>query len=240
MRLALGTTLLTFAFASPALGQGFEGVQEFRITSEGKSATITQTQKGSKVKLDMSGMAALSGGKSPPQAQGSYALVDWKTREMFMVMPSQKMYMAGNIDSMMARGQAMQPKIDPSKSRVSKTGKTETVAGLKCEVWHSESVVNDKPQQADFCITRGAGLMAPPGGLGRQGTMSPEVVKMLKQGYGVVKMDRIVDGKPQPVIELVKSDRKTIAASDVEVPAGLTRMDMGMMGGGMGAPKKGK
>ena len=228
--------ILTIAFASPAHGQGFEGVQEFKLTSDGKSAAVVQTHKGSRVKLDMSGMAALNGGKAAPQAQGSYVLIDWKSREMFMVMPSQRMYMAGNIDSMMARGQAMQSRFDPAKSKVTKTGKTETVAGLTCELWHSEAVVNEKVEQADFCITKGAGLMAPPGGAGRQGAMNPEITKLMKQGYGVVKMTRIVDGKPQPVIELVKSDRKKIPASELQVPEGLKRMDMGaMMGGGMGS-----
>lgn len=239
MRLAAcSVAAIMIAFASPASAQGFEGVQEFRISSDGKSATLTQTQKGSKVKLDMTGMAALSGGKAPPQAQGSYALVDWKTREMFMVMPSQKMYMAGNLDSMMARGQAMHPRVEPARSKVTKTGKTETVAGLTCEVWHAESVMDGKPEVADFCIAKGAGLMAPPGGLGREGAVSPEMEKMLKQGYGVLSMTRIVDGKPQAVIELVKSEKKAVPASEVEVPAGLTRMDMGMMSGGMGGRKQ--
>lgn len=232
----IGWSIVLVASAVPAaaLAQGFEGVQQFQVTSQdGKAMTMTQISRGGRVRMEMPAMAAMGGG-----GEGAYMLVDWKTHDMNMVMPGRKMYMAGNLDSMAVR----MPSRDGQDGKITNTGKKETVAGISCEVWRFEGTANGKPTTIDMCLAKGAGLVAPAGGAfggGRPGSMNPAITKMMKEGYGVLKASRVVDGKPQPIVELLKQEKRTVAASEVEVPAGFMRMDMGMMGGpGAGKPAK--
>jgi hypothetical protein len=234
--------LLLLATPAPVLAQGFEGVQTFRVTNEGgKSATLTQMTKGSRVRMDMSGMAALSGGSAPPMMQGAYMLMDWKAGTVRMVMPPQKMYMSMQMDSILERAEKDVPADDQKRLagvRFENTGKVETVAGIRCEVWRYSGTANEKPEMMDACLAKGAGFMASAGaGPGRRrGPLNPEMEKLMRQGYGVVKMSRTVDGKPNFALELVSSEKKTLPASEFEVPSDYRGMDMGSMMPGPGAP----
>ena len=120
-------------------------------------------------------------------------------------------------------------------SRLEKTGKFETVAGIKCEVWHFSQAKN----QGDACIAEqdAAWLRLPIDG-------APTELSWLSP---------IADGKHFPLrfvsteggvergsIEVVKLQQKPLPASEFELPAGYAVLSLeqmiGSMLGGFGGP----
>ena len=125
--------------------QGFDGVIQF-VSYENHADhpdTMTQITKGSKIRFE--GM-----GKS-----GGAMIMDGNTR--LMLVPTQKMYMEMPA-TLGAHGAAEEGAKHHGVAE--KTGKTEVVAGVRCNVWHYKETKSDgSAHEGEACIARGTGFM---------------------------------------------------------------------------------
>ena len=107
-----------------------------------------------------------------------------------------------------------------------RTGKSETVAGVRCAVLHGKGTENGKPKEADICVAKGIGFGSGSTGGGPFSEALTEYANLqLAPGEGIVKMTSLEDGKSQVDLELTKVDRRPLAAVDFQPPAGFTKYD---------------
>jgi hypothetical protein len=142
---ALAGAVAAMGFAAPVRAQNtFEGVIEFRFLNK-DSMTMTQTSKGNMVRIDVHGK------ESMPMAM----MYDSKANTMTMVMYAQKMYMVNpmpSLDSALAS--------HDRKVSFTKTGQTETVAGVSCTIYKGSSTdANGKVSEGQACLAKGVGFM---------------------------------------------------------------------------------
>ena len=243
--LAACTAALAAIGATPVAAQtGFEGVITFRQLkkSDGTHTTMLQTTKGHKVRWE--GM----GGDS------SVMIFDGDTHSMMIVQPQKKTYMTitqADMDQMAAMMKPMADRMkdakkgasDENKDKdfdidISKTGRTETVAGTRCEVWHGTTTENGKKKEGEACVAPGVGLALydimvnnpmTRGAKGRFDTMMAKYKQVLSGGKGLLKMTSIEDGKSTVDMEATKIERKSISDDAFKPPAGYTGQSMSQM-----------
>jgi len=243
--LAACTAALAAIGATPVAAQtGFEGVITFRQLkkSDGTHTTMLQTTKGHKVRWE--GM----GGDS------SVMIFDGDTHSMMIVQPGKKTYMTitqADMDQMAAMMKPMADRMKDAKKGASdenkdkdfdiditKTGRTETVAGTRCEVWHGTTTENGKKKEGEACVAPGVGLALydimvnnpmTRGAKGRFDTMMAKYKQVLSGGKGLLKMTSIEDGKSTVDMEATKIERKSISDDAFKPPAGYTGQSMSQM-----------
>jgi uncharacterized coiled-coil protein SlyX len=243
--LAACTAALAAIGATPVAAQtGFEGVITFRQLkkSDGTHTTMLQTTKGHKVRWE--GM----GGDS------SVMIFDGDTHSMMIVQPQKKTYMTvtqADMDQMAAMMKPMADRMKDAKKGASdenkdkdfdiditKTGRTETVAGTPCEVWHGTTTENGKKKEGEACVAPGVGLALydimvnnpmTRGAKGRFDTMMAKYKQVLSGGKGLLKMTSIEDGKSTVDMEATKIERKSITDDAFKPPAGYTGQSMSQM-----------
>src|SRR5262245_60048691 len=158
--LAVCTLALGSLAAQPATAQaGFEGVITYldHNKSTDKATQIVQTSKGHKAKFE--GMGG---------ANDMILIFDGDAHTMIMVQPDKKQYITitqADMDQMaaMMKPMADRMKKDSGQSKfkmdVTNTGRTETVAGTKCEVWHGTTVEEDgTKREGEACVAQGVGF----------------------------------------------------------------------------------
>ena len=238
------TLALALLVARPAAAQtGFEGVTTFlqRTKSDAKPTTMIQTTKGKKVRLE--------GFES-----NSIMIFDGDAHSMIVVEPQKRTYMTvtqADMDQMGAMMKAMSERMKGAKGKgddkdkddfkvdVSKTGRTETVAGMRCEIWRGSSVDEDgKKREGEACVAQGAGfaiydiMLNNPMTAHMRNAAQAEMAKfkqIMSGGKGVLKMTSIQDGKSVVELEATKIERKPVSDDAFKPPAGYTGTSMGAM-----------
>jgi hypothetical protein len=215
---------------------GFEGTQTFQIHNEnGKSVTLVLTTKGSKMRVEASDPAN-------PARTGAFVM-DGAAHTRMMVMDQQKKYivipesMAGAMGGM---GKAPDATNTP-KFTFTKTGRTETVAGVTCQVIHGTGTNNGKTEEGDMCVAKGAGFnpgtWASLGGqMGAGNSPWGAVHDAVGPGNGIMKMTTTTAGQPGFTLEVTKIDRSPVSDDAFSPPAGYTQVQM-PTGMGGGAPR---
>ena len=193
--------------------QAFEGTLTFRARGDDGDKTITEWAKGTSVRYDYAG--------APGSGRDGTMIIDGTARTRTVIMPARKMYMTVPYDPA-ARKPAAGDKPPVTWTR---TAKTETVAGVRCEVIHGSGVENGKPKEADLCVAKGIGFGGSTGA-GPFGEALAEFANLdLKPGEGIVKVTSIEAGKSQVELELIKVDRRSLVAADFQPPPGYTRFE---------------
>ena len=198
--------------------QAFEGTLTFRARGDDGDKTITEWVKGTSIRYDYAGA---------PGREGTM-IIDGTAKTRTVVMPARKMYMTVPYDP------AAKKPWTGEKPQVTwtRTGKTETVAGVRCEVIHGSGVENGKPKEADLCVAKGIGFGGSTGA-GPFGEALAEFANLdLKPGEGIVKVTSLDAGKSEVELELTKVDRRSLAAVEFEPPAGYTRFERPATAGG--------
>ncbi len=217
--LALLVVMVSSATGRVLQAQAFEGTLTFRARGDDGDKTITEWVKGTSIRYDYAGA---------PGRDGTM-IVDGTARTRTVIMPARKMYMTVPYDPA-----ARKPLPTGDKPQVTwtRTGKTETVAGVRCEVIHGSGVEDGKPKEANLCVAKGIGFGGSTGA-GPFGEALAEFANLdLKPGEGIVKVTSIEAGKPEVELELTKVDRRSLAAVDFEPPAGYTRFERPAPAGG--------
>lgn len=141
-QLYLTAACLLATTAAPLAAQGFEGAIRF-VSYDRKTGapdTMTQVTKGSKLRLE--GIQ-----------HGGAFIIDGDKR--IVLMPERKSYV-------MMPASMMEPddKTPRKSGEAEDTGKSATVAGITCEIWHYSGTKDDgTPQAGDACLAPGTGLM---------------------------------------------------------------------------------
>jgi hypothetical protein len=119
-------------------GGTFEGDITMHTTRAGSAAQdMTVHAKGDKLRFDM----------PAPDGKTSSAVYDPSANKLVMIMDAQRAYMDMDFSSPSAA-----PNTDPRTSAVEKTGKTETIAGLDCEIW---TVKDPSGKRSEVCNAEG-------------------------------------------------------------------------------------
>ena len=229
------------AGSGAAAQTGFNGVITFtNYSNSGKASTFVQTTKGRKVRLD--GM----GGSE----QGSM-IVDGDAKVMMMVEPAKKQYITMTDEDMKQTqammGPMMEKRSESGKYSFSNTGRTETVAGVPCQVWRGVRTNQGKQEEGEACVANGVGFalaeltfanpMAHRGGAGYE--QYEQFRQLVGGNRGILKVTKIEDGKPVPQMVATKIERKPVSDDAFKPPAGFTEVKMGdMMKQAQGAMKQ--
>jgi hypothetical protein len=125
------------------------------------------------------------------------------------------------------------------KLDVSNTGRTETVAGTKCEVWHGTTVDEDgTKREGEVCVAPGVGfalydiMVNNPMTRQMRGSMEAKLEKykqLMSGGKGILKLTSIENGKPFVEFEATKVERRPVSDAEFQPPAGYTGTSMGAM-----------
>jgi hypothetical protein len=218
---------------SAAAQTGFEGTLTYQIHSaNGKTMTLVTMNKGNKMRMEMSD-------PDNPMHSGAF-VVDGDAHTRMMVLNSQKKYIVfpESMANMMNKGANG---ANTPQWTFTKTGRTETVAGVSCEVMHGSGTNKGQPEEADACIAKGVGFN--PGTFASMsaqgGAADPSIAGIrdaIGAGNGVVKVTTTKDGKPDMTMEVTKIDRSPVSSDEFNPPAGYTPLQMGAgMGAGAGA-----
>lgn len=233
------TALLAAVLAPAALAaQGiFEGVVTMRTSVSGHpGAEMKYYQKGSKVRHEASG-----GG------QQGVSIFNGATGESIMIMPAMKQYMVVNMNDMMKQmPPGAQRNQDLSKMKVTPTGRSEVVAGIKCDHYTFSDVAQPNAPPMDVCGAAGMGFM----GAGSRGmgsvpstaslarSTNPQLAALARRGFFPLKMTMKAPDGSTMTWEVTKIERRALDASLFAPPPGYTKMNMPAMPGMGGMPKR--
>ncbi|HEX5083896.1 MAG TPA: DUF4412 domain-containing protein [Blastocatellia bacterium] len=178
-----------------------------------------------------------------PQAAvlpGNITLTDMSAQTTTMLFPQTKTYTSinwGELVEEAAKAAGKDPASDFSK--VTSTGKTETVAGLTCHHW----MIGDK---MDMCLAQGLGYfgggqsggildklknLAQRDKIKEQLEANPEFAKFVEGGAFPLKMANVENGQSKTFMEVTKVERKSLDDALFTVPADYKKMEEpGMMG----------
>jgi hypothetical protein len=139
---------------------------------------------------------------------------------------------------MLERAKAAKSHKEPGKYSFSNTGRTETVAGVPCQVWHGVYTGDEgKKDEGDACVANGVGFalaeltfanpMAQRGGTGYE--QFEQYRQLVGGNKGILKVTKVEDGKPVTEMEATKIERKLVSDDAFKPPAGYTEVKMGDM-----------
>jgi hypothetical protein len=234
---------------SLALIDGFEG--EIDVTAKGDRpaeapVALALLIKTGKIRVDIPEQLAKSGaGPLGADAKG-YGIFDSAAKKIDVVLDSSKQVIVIDLNKVGEQmkglappaappehGNATPPKETPPK--VTKTGKYDTVAGYKCENW---DVASDH-RQGTVCVAEEgfSWLSLPMAALNGVPTEHLWMTELLDGKHFPL---RFVGYGPDGVketgrVEVTKIDKKTLPASDFEVPPTYAVIDLGQMFRGLGA-----
>lgn len=217
---------------------GFDGVITFtNYEHGGKPSTVIQTSKGHKLRLD--GFGGDSGS----------LIIDNDAKVIMMIQPDKKQYMTMTQDDMKQMQAMMGPMMERMKQKrqaegksgklkFAPTGKSETVAGARCEVWHGEYVDKDgDKEEGEACVATGVGFalaeltfnnpMMAAGGPGAD--QFEQYRDLVGANKGILKASRIEKGQVRPELEATKIERKVVSDDAFKPPAGYKEIRMADM-----------
>jgi hypothetical protein len=236
------------AVAAPTSLSDFEG----DITLVAKSAKerrpvppITLTVKGNKMRFDLpEGMEA-----APRMGEHAYAIVDTGAKKLDVVVDEQKMVMEMDLATMGEQLKKLRPPEkgpadNNTKSTVTKTGHTDTVAGIQCEDW---DFTNEKGERGRVCVSsqNAPWLSIPSLGLPSEHLWAKDLLDGQHLPLRMIGYDAA--GAEDSRLEVTKVERKAVLDSSFAIPAGYRTMDFtqmmtgmqGMMAGMMNGPHHG-
>ena len=209
--LTYGAVVALAAIAAPAIAHGqsskqFEGV----VTYQGEGGrTFQYAIRNGRVRIDL----------NDENKQGSM-IMDSGSHKMYMLMPEQKMYMEMDVSQM---GE-MDSSADNVKPR--KTGKTEVVAGHKCEYW----TVEEEKGRVDVCVAKDmrSFLAFSNKSIGDASAWQ----KAIGENSFPLKVVMHDDGKEDVALVATKVEAKSLDASLFTPPTTYKKMEMNIKGPG--------
>jgi hypothetical protein len=213
----LACTLEVVAATHPAFAQAspFEGVVHMTMTGQGQqSVPVAYYIKGNAARMEV-------------QAQGMQMamIMDMGAKKMYMVLPSQQMYMETSLEDMQNRAEAMEGNVGEPK--VTKTGRTETVAGHQCEHWIISSSVDSA--SADVCMAKGIGTFMQGSSPMSRGRPEPTWQREARE-QGMFPL-KVTSSDGSVALEVTSIERKPLDASLFQPPSDYQKMPMPGMPG---------
>jgi hypothetical protein len=219
---------------------GFVGVITFvRHDRSGAPDTVVQTSNGHKVRLD--GFGSDSGSM----------IIDSDAKTIIIVEPRKQQYMTMTQDDMTQMQAMMGPMMERMRQKrkaegksgsfkFSPTGRSETVAGVKCKVWHGEYVDKDGDKdEGEACVAPGVGFalaeltfanpMMALGDASGAGDMFEQYRDLIGGNKGVLKASKLEKGELRTELEATKVERKPVSDDAFLPPTAFKEVRMGEM-----------
>ncbi len=207
--LAAATVSMLVVLVPQAMAaQPFEGALTMRVSSKGangpQSQEVEYLVRGGKVRVSMGGPAGAMSLLSVPQEQKVYVLM--AAQNAYLEMP-----VSDASSSVAAKS--------PADATITRTGRMDTVAGYACE----HVTVASAAQTVDICLAKGLGGYVNPLA-SMQRSREPAWQRMLTADGGFPLKVTMQDGSIP--IEVVKVEKKRLAADLFSVPLTYSKMEM--------------
>lgn len=203
--------LLALTAASVVQAQSaFEGTLSMTLSGDnGRSTDVTYMVKDGKIRVEMPGGRGGMG----------VMIMDVAEKKMLILMAAQKMYMEQSMAGAMAAAQsASRP-----KATVTRTGRTESIAGQVCE---HVTVTEEGGRSSDVCVAKGLGAFQMPSAGGRGG--APQA-QGWEDAVGEGGFPLKVQQGDKVVMLVTAIEKKAMDAALFAPPADYEKMDMGAM-----------
>jgi hypothetical protein len=215
---------------------GFNGVITFvSARGAGKQDTFVQSTQGRKVRID--GLGPHRGGMIVDNDAKTLMIVDADKQQYMTMTEADAQQMQAMMAPMMDKMKQEQSKAS-GKFSFSKTGKTETVAGVPCEVWRGQHTGADgEKNEGEACVATGVGfaladLTFNNPMLQQHGPMHEQFEQyrqLVGDNKGILKATSVKNGKTTTELEAIKIERKAVGAETFAPPAGYKEIRMGDM-----------
>jgi hypothetical protein len=246
---AAGTASAAPAAGAPGLNplamlNGFEGEIDLAIKDMSKNRAAPETVpitlqiKSDKVRAEL---PQNLGSKDVPKG---HLVLNTPEKKLYVVMDEQKQVVVVDLNKLgdqfksMGQGLPKGPKDKgdaPSKPppKVTKTGVTDKVAGITCENWE---VAEESRKVATLCISdqSASWFHLPLTGIPTEYAWAMELLDGKHFPLRMIGYDKKT-GAEEGRVELTKLEKKTIAATAFDMPAGYKIVDMSQMLGQLGA-----
>jgi hypothetical protein len=186
----------------------FEGSIAMKMGGDGdKPIEVAYMVKGGKIRMEV------------PTGRGETMamIMNMAERKVLILMAAQKMYMEQPM------GAAVDSAAKDKAPTIKRTGKTETIAGYKCE---HVTVTEANGAVTDVCTATGIGSFQMPSGGGRGG---PPKAEAWESALGDAGFPLKVQKGDKVILEVTKLEKKTLDAALFSPPDGYTKFDMGGM-----------
>ncbi|MBC7788420.1 MAG: DUF4412 domain-containing protein [Anaerolineae bacterium] len=191
----------TFAADNLAAQPTFEGILTMKVS--GPQNTVPRTMKyyvrNGVMRLEMEG-------KDGPQG---YTITDPRKQVSYTVVPGQRMYME------MAAAPNTVEKINKTEPQITRTGRTETIAGHKCEHW----IIKSEAEESDVCVAKGLGKFF---GAASGGQGEPAWIRKLGADFFPLRYSKA--GETRAALEVTRIEKRSLDASLFEPPAGFKKV----------------
>jgi hypothetical protein len=191
-----------------AQNKPFEGTVTFQASgNRDEGGTFAYSIKGSRVRFE------------PQNARmPMYMIMDLEDKVMRMVMTGQNMYMEMPIP------EAEGDEAAASKNAPTNTGRTDEVAGRKCEIW----TMTEDGREFEMCIARDMGAFMQGGGPMARGRRAPPAwqAELRKGGFFPLRVVEKSGSGSNPVLVATKIEERKLDDSLFTVPSGMQKMSM--------------
>ncbi|MGH7329671.1 MAG: DUF4412 domain-containing protein, partial [Polyangiaceae bacterium] len=233
---------------------GLEGELDITATQKGKGGKPDTTYnmplkvKGNKFRADMPANV------SPDAAKlgNIYGIVDNDAKKAYIVLDQQKETIEIDLNTVGQQMKDFKPPTEPKSTgskaaeppkyppKITKTGKTDTVAGFSCEIWDIQSTDPSDASKVDVCVAQQgvSWFHFPMTGAPAEYAALGELVDGSHFPLRAVGFDK--DGKTEVgEVAVAKVDKHTLDPNLFVPPASYKVVDLataigGFMGGGMG------
>jgi hypothetical protein len=229
-----GAPAASAAGTSLAVLDNFEG--QIDLSAKGKFAgkdaatptNVTLLVKDGKFRFDLP--EGLEGAQSLGKA---YLIVEPADKKLYAVMDAKKQVVLIDLDKLVAQAKTFgaQPHAadaNGNAAEVQKTGKTDTVAGYSCEIWH----ITSKKSVGDLCIAeQGTSFFhIPLTGVPAEYAWASEITDGKHFPLRFVASE---NGAEQGRLEVTSIQKKALPAEEFTVPAGYNVLNLEQMLGAM-------
>jgi hypothetical protein len=224
-------------FSTLASLVGFEGEIDMSVSmpalagigGAGAGAmTINMKLKGDKIRMETT-MAGL------PSARGSATIIDGGAKKSYTLMPTSKEYLETDLDAA-KKGPTAPPTTPPKpKPVVTKTGRTDKVAGYTCEI--VSAVEPGTRARTEICVSKGLSFLGM--GVGPFSKLGNEAGwgDALEGGFPLRMETFDTTGATLMRMEATRIDKTSEPDSEFQIPPGYKKMTMPSYGGYGGAYK---
>lgn len=231
-----------------AAAQRFQGMMRFTVHDEnGRTTEITELAKAGKTSFMAAESGKPTGGMIVDSTAGTMMYVDGENKTYTVINLAMLQGMASMMKGMPRAGGMNADSSSDIKGTITPTGRSEVVAGVKCQVYTYDATNNGRHGTGEVCLAKGVGLMAGgdplsalPGVMGmQQRQMFQQRLRqwgpfgtLLAQGYGILKATNYENGKLQGSMEVTAFQPGAPPDAAFQPPAGYAEKSAGDMMGG--------
>ena len=226
LSLALTTT------GSLAFAGDFEGVIHMKHTAgAGEDARTSESDwfiKGDHIRMER----LAKGGDQTADREMGAIIFNADKKMMYVLMPERKIYVEHSSEDTFGK---TAEHLKELKYEIVRTGRTDTVAGYRCEIFQNKSKETGKIR-GEACAVKGLANMGAFMGLNRSdagrlsSTVPSELRQIVKEGYFLVRMVTLDDeGSGKTKMEATSVEKKRLDGSLFVPPADYTKFDVNVM-----------